>query len=103
MLDELSGLIRELTGGEPDDATAKAKQNKMLLDAFAKMTRLGEEIKKLRFVNIETEGKGWGKESERVANYQAIVSILTNLGIHCCDVAGKGDAGVKAGLKGKDT
>ena len=33
----------------------------------------------------------------------AIVSVLTDLGIHCCDVAGKGDPGVQAGLKGEDT
>lgn len=103
MLDEISSRIRELTGGEPKDAAAMAKQNKVMLDAFVKMTQLGEEIRKLRFINIETEGKGWGKESERVANYRAIVSVLTSLGIHCCDVAGKGDTGVEAGLKGKDT
>ena len=87
---------------KPEDAVAKAKKDKALADALKAIVQLGEKFKKLRFANIETEGKEWGKESERVANFRAIVSVLTALGIHCCDVAGKGDAGVEAGLKGAD-
>ena len=102
-LEELNDLLGPLTGGEPTDPAAKAQQEKAIFDAFKKMVQLGEELKNLRFVNIETEGKGWGKESERVANYRAIAAVLKNLGIHCCDVAGKGDTGVEAGLKGKDS
>ena len=104
VLDAVSDTLRPflLLDPKPEDADAKTKKDKALSAALAAMDQLGGEFKNLRFANIETEGKGWGKESERVANYRAIVAVLTDLGIHCCDVEGKGDAGVEAGLKGAD-
>jgi hypothetical protein len=104
ILDEAIDTLRlfALLGPRPRDAAAKAKQDKVLFDALSAMFQLGDKLKNLRFANIETEGKGWGKESERVANYRAIVAVLTALGIHCCDVEGKGDAAGEAGLKGAD-
>lgn len=103
-LEAVSDKLRQflLLAPKPDDPVARAKRNKALLDALAAIGKLGDELKALRFVNIETEGKGWGKESARVANYRTIVTVLTALGIHCCDVAGKGDTAVETGLKGKD-
>jgi hypothetical protein len=104
MLDEATDTLRGLVGLEPrpQDAAAKAKQDKALFDALSAIFQLGDKFKNLRYANIETQGKVWGKEPERVANYRAIVSVLQALGIHCCDVKGKGDAGVEAGLKGDD-
>ena len=104
ILDAAADTLREflLVEPRPEDAAAKAKKDKALIDALKVIGELGDKFKNLRFANIETEGKGWGKESERVANFRAIVSVLTALGIHCCDVEGKGDAGVEAGLKGAD-
>ncbi len=104
VLDAVSDTLRPflLLDPKPEDADAKKKKAKALSAALAAMDQLGGEFKNLRFANIETEGKGWGKESERVANYRAIVAVLTDLGIHCCNVEGKGDAGVEAGLKGAD-
>ncbi|HWS85371.1 MAG TPA: DUF4157 domain-containing protein [Pyrinomonadaceae bacterium] len=87
---------------KPEDTAAKAKRRQELNDALKVMGLLLEKLQKLRYVNIETEGKGWGKESQRVANYRAIASVLTALGMPCCDVEGKGDAAVEAGLKGAD-
>jgi len=87
---------------KPEDAAAKAKRRQELNDALKATGLLLEKLQKLRYVNIETEGKGWGKESQRVANYRAIASVLTALGMPCCDVEGKGDAAVEAGLKGED-
>ena len=102
ILDAAADTLRKflLVEPRPEDAAAKAKKDKALLDALKAIVQLGDNFKNLRFANIEIEGKQWGKESERVANYRAIVSVLTALGIHCCDVEGKGDAGVEAGLKG---
>ncbi|MBC8030165.1 MAG: DUF4157 domain-containing protein [Pyrinomonadaceae bacterium] len=104
IMDAASDTLRQflLLEPKPEDAAAKAKKDKALLDALKAIVQLGDKFENLRFANIETEGKEWGKESERVANYRAIVSVLIALGIHCCDVAGKGDAGVEAGLKGGD-
>lgn len=104
LLDAAADTLREflLIEPKPVDAIAKAKKDKALTDALKTIVELGEKFKNLRFANIETEGKDWGKESERVANFRAIVSVLTALGIHCCDVSEKGDAGVEAGLKGAD-
>jgi hypothetical protein len=104
ILDSVDETLREflLIEPKPEDLIAKAKKDKALDDALNTISQLAEKFKNLRFANIETEGKDWGKESERVANFRAIVSVLTALGIHCCDVAGKGDAGVEAGLKGSD-
>lgn len=104
LLDAATDTLREflLLEPKPVDAVAKAKKDKALFDALKAMVEIGEKFSKLHFANIETEGKNWGKESERIANFHAIVSVLTALGIHCCDVAGKGDAGVEAGLKGAD-
>jgi hypothetical protein len=104
MLDAVSNTLRPflLLGPKPEDPDAQARKDQALFAAFAAMVRLLDEIGDLRFANIETEGKDWGKESERVANYRAIVSVLAALGIHCCDVEGKGDAAVEAGLTGDD-
>ncbi len=104
IINAVTDTLRELLLVEPrpEDAAEKAKKDKALHDALTAIVQLGDKFKNLRFANIETEGKEWGQESERVANYRAIVSVLTALGIHCCDVAGKGDADVEAGLKGAD-
>lgn len=104
LMDEAANTLREflLLEPKPEDAAAKAKKDKALFDALKAMSQLSDKFKNLRFANIETEGKEWGKESERIANYRAIVSVLTALGIHCCDVEGKGDVGVETGLKGND-
>lgn len=105
LLDTVSNRLKELLLVEPkpEDPDAKAKKDKALQDAITAIFQLTEKYRNLHFANIETEGKVWGKESERIANYRAIVTVLTGLGIHCCDVAGKGDASVEAGLKGDDT
>ncbi|MFL6254514.1 MAG: DUF4157 domain-containing protein [Pyrinomonadaceae bacterium] len=85
-----------------EDAEAEKKKTEALIDSFKAMSQAANEVEHLRYVNIETEGKSWGAEAERVANYRAIVSVLTDLGLHCCDVAGKGDAAVETGLQGDD-
>jgi hypothetical protein len=41
------------------------------------MVQLGAKLKKFRFANIETGGKDWGTEVERVANFR------DPLGPHC--------------------
>ena len=97
VLDEITNKIGELllTPERPIDSD-KIEQ------ALAAMVQLANQAKGLRFANIETAGKDWDTEADRVANFRAIVSVLTGLGLHCCDVSGKGDAAVEAGLKGDD-
>lgn len=109
ILDEqIQNAVRDTLGPlllldpRPEDAEAEKKKFETLVNSVKAMNQAADALPQLRFANIETEGKNWGKEAERVANYDAIVSVLTDLGIHCCDVAGKGDAAVKAGLKGDD-
>ena len=72
----------------PTDWQAQAADDARLKVLEAEIARLQDELSKLRFVNIETAGeagKDWGTAAERVENYRAIVSILKELGLHCCD------------------
>lgn len=85
---------------DPENEAAKERNEKAFADAVQTTIKLGEKLKNLRFANIETEGKNWGKESERVANFHAIVSVLKALDINCCDA--QGEARVDTGLKGAD-
>ena len=62
-----------------------------------------ERIRRLRYVNIETPGKALTDqtEAERISSYEAIVSVLKTLGLHCCgDDPAKAEGSIKAGLKG---
>jgi hypothetical protein len=57
---------------------------------------------RLRYINIETPGKGIAAQSdaERVRNYDAIVQVLKAAGLHCCgEDPTIAENKIKAGLK----
>jgi hypothetical protein len=61
-------------------------------------------IEKLRYINIESPGKGLGDQTdkERIRNYEAIVEVLKAIGLHCCgDTPKKPEDSIKEGLKEK--
>ncbi len=99
LLDDISGLTSPFTDEDPDATDAR---DKAIAVTRAKMKDLADQSGRLRYINIETEGKGWGKDTDRIANFHAITAALDGLGLHCCDVKDKGDAGVEAGLKGDE-
>jgi hypothetical protein len=59
-------------------------------------------LDKLRYINIETPGKRLSQQTdeERIRNYEAILEVLKEIGLHCCgeDLA-KSEKNIKEGLK----
>jgi hypothetical protein len=59
-------------------------------------------LEKLRYINIETPGKRLSQQTdeERIRNYEAILEVLKEIGLHCCgeDLA-KSEKNIKEGLK----
>jgi hypothetical protein len=85
--------LQQLLDASPSvwEALGIPEIRRLMLETAARLVRL----QSLRFVNIEgPHGTG-----ERVRNYEAIVHILTMLGLHCCGPdPGKAEGAVKQGL-----
>jgi hypothetical protein len=73
-----------------------------LEDDDPEIARLEALRDRLRYINIETPGKGLGDQTdaERARNYDAIVDVLKAAGLHCCgsDPAAA-ESKIKEGLK----
>jgi hypothetical protein len=77
---------------------------RILLRKFQKVLAKGigeARVRSLRYINIETPGPRLRDQSdaERIRNYEAIVDVLSGVGLHCCPDQAKAEAAIKEGLK----
>lgn len=93
-------LIEKLISGLPTNVTD-------LINIFInldklKLTARNAVMEQVHFLNIETPGTALAQQTDkqRIENYEFIVSVLREFGLHCCgQEPAKAEASIKEGLK----